>query len=143
ELIEFRPLRFGYDQLFVNSKRDDEWNPYKSLILEPAALKDISSLQGVLCAAMICLKSDTDSVAVESPFFPKTAGNVTFFSGDALVNFNALMGSGEQRYLMLVYTHPTAIYYLEEKDPKTHHLKSLGYVFGDRLNDKLNPIVYR
>jgi len=53
------------------------------------------------------------------------------------------MGSGEQRYLMLVYTHPTAIYYLEEKDPKTHHLKSLGYVFGDRLNDKLNPIVYR
>lgn len=142
ELIEFRPLRFGYDQLYINNKESGDWNPYKSLILEPSNLKDISSLQGVLCGALLCLKNKDESNG-ESDIFSKKVGNITFFSAELPLNFNDLQATSEKRYLMIVYTQPTAIYYLQEKDPKTHHLKSLGYVFGDRLNDKLNPIVYR
>jgi hypothetical protein len=154
ELIEFRPLRFGFDQLYstvlTSTKERDDFNPYKKLVTSPKTLNTTTCLQGVLCGLMICLKNDR-KVTDEKPasneerisIFSKTPGNAVYFSPDMLIDFNELISDETARYLMIVYTHSTAIYYLEESDPQTHVFKSLGYVFGDRLSDRLNPIIFR
>ncbi|QLH36192.1 MAG: hypothetical protein HWD61_08680 [Parachlamydiaceae bacterium] len=45
--------------------------------------------------------------------------------------------------MLLAFADFRTVYILNENDPHTHTLKHLGYVFGDKLSDKLNPIVYR
>lgn len=45
--------------------------------------------------------------------------------------------------LMIAYCDKYSQYLYEEADPQVHFLKSLGYVFGDRLNDQLHPILLR
>lgn len=157
DLIEFRPLRFGFDQYYKtapeNLKDKEAFNPYKTLTELPRTLNEITCLQEVLCGLMICLSSEevesseTDESAetqeIKTSIFSKKAGNAVFFSPEALIDFNDLVSSKKASYLCLVYTHSLCIYFLEENDPQTHAFKHLGYVFGDRLNDKLNPIVYR
>lgn len=151
DLIEFRPLRFGFDQLYSTvqkpTKDREGFNPYKELALTPRTLKETTCLQGVLCGLMICLsaKSEVENLDEEekSTIFSKEPGNAVFFTPEMVVDFNELFTDETYRYLMIVYTHPTAIYFLEDNDPQTHAFKGLGYVFGDRLSDKLNPIIYR
>jgi hypothetical protein len=153
ELIEFRPLRFGFDQVYTtlptSTIEKEGFNPYKKLLTSPKTLSTTTCLQGVLCGLMICLKTartvetETDISGNTSTIFSKTAGNAVFFSPDMLIDYNELISDETARYLMIVYTHRTSIYYLEESDPQTHTFKNLGYVFGDRLSDRLNPIVIR
>lgn len=51
--------------------------------------------------------------------------------------------SFEDRFFMIAYCDKYSQYLFEERDPQVHFLKSLGYVFGDRLNDRLHPILLR
>ena len=210
ELIEFRPLRFGFDQLYCTVaefyKDRDDFNPFKELALKPKPLKETTCIQGLLCGLMICLSGEekvveeekalrvtqaekteevaqteknetviqeekiekivTEEVEVEEiireevkaeevkaeevipvveaySIFAKKAGNAVFFTPELPIDFSKLITDDSHRYLLITYTHSTAIYYMEENDPQTHVPKSLGYVFGDRLNDKFNPIIYR
>jgi hypothetical protein len=46
-------------------------------------------------------------------------------------------------FLMIAYCDKYSQYLYEERDPQVHFLKSLGYVFGDRLSDRLHPILLR
>ncbi len=148
DLVEYRPLRFGFDQLYTtitpSLQEKPDLNPYKNLMLQPRSLKEITCIQGILCGLMICLSGNQEIIEEQTAsIFSKTPGNAVFFSPEAVFDFNDLVSSETHRYLMIVYTHPTAIYYFEENDPETHHFKSLGYVFGDRLGDKNNPIIFR
>lgn len=154
ELIENKSLRYGFDQLYLNVPDHfdgDEVNPYKELAQSPVTLQETTCLQDVQCGLMICLEGSEDvktsDEEVEKPetisIFSKKPGSAVFFTPEKLIDYSELISNQTARYLMIVYTHPKSIYYLQENDPQTHALKGLGYVFGDRLNDKLNPIVSR
>lgn len=145
ELIEYKPLRLAYDQFYPslhsNVPLQLSSTPYRDLIRQPRSLKEISCVQGILGGLILCLDGDTESTT--TALFPAKAGSGVFFSAEAVLDFNELFQEKPHRYWMIVYTHPTSIYLLEEADPQTHELKRAGYVFGDKLSDKLNPIVYR
>lgn len=153
ELIGFRPLRFGFDQLYCTvptiHESKEGFNPFKELALEQKTLQEVSCIQGLLCGLMICLSGnagEVEEVLAEGEtksIFAKKPGNAVFFSPEMPLDFSKLITDDTHRYLLITYTHSTSIYYLEENDPQAHVAKSLGYVFGDRLNDKLNPIIYR
>lgn len=49
----------------------------------------------------------------------------------------------EGPFFMIAYCDKYSQYLYEERDPQVHFLKSLGYVFGDRLSDRLHPILLR
>lgn len=154
ELIETMPLRLGYDQLFPGvhkSVLDLSQNLYSDLLTHVYTLEDISSMQGVLCGLMLCLSApekppipeEITQEETKTGLFSLTAGSGVYFSPKFSIDFNTLATLQGYRYLMIVYVHPTSVYILKETDLHTHALKRLGYVFGDRLSEKLNPIVYR
>ncbi len=146
ELIEYKPLRLAYDQFYPSIAHTPSVlfeGPYRSLIMQPRSLKEISCIQGLLCGLVLCLTGEPETETKEGSIFPRTAGNGTFFNVEAVLDFHELFQEQTHRYLMIVYTHATSMYLLEENDPQTHDLKRQGYVFGDKLLDKLNPLVYR
>lgn len=168
ELIEQKPLRLGYVQFFPGPPRrlnpHSQPDPYAQFLQHQHSLKEVSCLQTVLCGLMLCLSSfgtepeenrkgfniveantaSLDQATVQPvSVFCKKAGNGIFFTPDVPIDFQQLWEHPGQTYLMIVYTHFVTQYILNENDPHGHALKRLGYVFGDRLSDKLNPIVHR
>ncbi|MBA3721837.1 MAG: hypothetical protein H0W88_05495 [Parachlamydiaceae bacterium] len=154
ELIESKPLRLGYDQLFP-ARHSANWSNttanqvYSNFLLQSTSLEQISCLQGVLCGVMLCLSSPSqtqlENIEEEEglDIFPSQAGNALFFQPTALFNLRKLLRHSEQRYYLVVYTQTQANYIFQSGDPLTHELKHLGYVLNDKLTDKLNPIIYR
>lgn len=152
ELIEKRPLRLGYDQFFparIKTQFSQLTHQVYSHFLEQTAhLEDISCLQGVVCGLILALGGKSDVASEEGPsdgidIFPSQPGRVIVFKSNALVNWNNLYVHEGQRFYLIVYTQAFAYYQLQSRDPHTHALKRLGYIFNDKLNDKLHPIVYR
>lgn len=159
ELIEKKPLRLGYDQFFparhqISSSKDT--SQIYSQFLEQTAIpiQLVSCLQGVACGLIISLggKEDievekeglTETVASEGiDIFPNQPGNMIFFQPNVPIKWEHLYRHLGQKFYLIVYTVNTAHYQLEPRDPHTHALKRLGYVFNDKLSDKLNPIIYR
>lgn len=144
ELIEYKPLRLAYDQFYPSLHSTVPpflaSTPYRELIRQPRSLKEVSCVQGVLGGVILCLAGDTEN---NHSLFTGKAGNGVFFSAETVLDFHELFQEKPHRYWMIVYTHPTSIYVLQEADPQTHEMKRAGYVFGDKLSEKLNPLVYR
>lgn len=128
DLTEERQVRLGYDQYLPLP-------PHPKLLSAELTLESASCIRGVLCGVMIGLQ---DTSEAKSPIFPQKAGNVVYFHPTAPLAFSA----GTEA-LMIVYTHAKALYVLQPNDPQTHAFKRQGYVFGDSLKDKLNPILKR
>lgn len=153
ELIEYKPLRIGYDQfLFWTPKIHHVDRSDQSLteFLEGrSSLRETCSLQGVACGLMLCLEDakDKEETSAEtgqnSGIYSFQAGNGIYFSPDTILDFGEFCRRQGQSYYLIIYTQKTAVYVLTPRDPNTHALKSVGYVFGDRLSDKLNPIIIR
>jgi len=149
ELIEHKPLRLGYAQLFPQISpllfKTHHNNDYALFLQQQISLEACSCLQGVLCGLMLCLTGDgedeTGKPSEGIDIFAKKAGSGIFFHPDLPISFQNLQQHPNQRYLLIVYTHRNTVYRLQPADPQTHALKHCGYVFGDRLTDKLNPIV--
>ncbi len=155
ELIEKKPLRLGYDQLFPSlyptSLRKASSSIYTGFIQQTTTLNEISCLQGIVCGLMLALFASNpenqemgqvkESEGVD--IFPHRPGQVIFFQPHIPINLTYLYQHSGQRFLLIVYTQSLACYQLQVQDPHTHFLKHLGYIFNDRLSDKLNPIVYR
>lgn len=59
------------------------------------------------------------------------------------VNTETLPLKPNERYFVIGWADEKAQYMLEPKDPHTHELKKLGYVFGDRLQEKWHPTLIR
>lgn len=147
QLTVTKTVRLGYDQLLLPL-------PHSKILstptLRPASfegsisLSEMSCLQGIICGAMLCLQAaDEDVEASAESIFPLNAGNITFFSAEKEINFIELHRRQKAQFLLVAYTENIALYIMQENDPCVHDLKSYGYVFGDRLNDRLHPIVYR
>lgn len=135
-LIEQQPLRYGYDQLFPAS-------PQTFDVGQPLTLEEMSCIQGVLCGAMLCVQQPQDEPATEpSALFSLTPGNAVYFSPAFPIPFQDLVHRAGYIYLMIVYVKESAVYQSQDKDPHVHDLKRLGYYFGDRLSNHLNPLVY-
>ncbi|MEI8366453.1 MAG: hypothetical protein WCF65_08570 [Parachlamydiaceae bacterium] len=143
ELTEQRPLRLGYDMLFPSCPTfADTDDNFEKLIKTTPTLSDISALQGVICGAMLCISAPSDANSSVSELFSLTPGSAIFFPPDWPLPLHDLTQRRGAMYLMVVYVQAKAVYLRQENDPHVHALKSLGYQFGDRLTDLLNPIVY-
>lgn len=151
ELIEKKPLRLGYDQLIpvrYQTKMLEQIHPtYTHFIEQTVDLATISCVQQVLGGLIIALGGKTAETVEKEiegvSVFPRQAGNVIYFQPHLPVNWQNLYAYPGQRFYLIVYTQMRANYYLQPQDPHTHTLKHLGYVFNDKLNDHLHPIVYR
>lgn len=152
ELIEKRPLRLGYDQLFPARQQkpfsEEAALVYSQFLEQITSLQTVSCVQGVICGFMIALGNQEgvskEKVSLEGiDIFPSKPGNVIFFQPNVPINWNDLYSHLGQRFYMVVYTQVHAHYQLEPLDPHTHSLKRLGYIFNDKLKDALNPIIYR
>ncbi|MBA2726971.1 MAG: hypothetical protein H0U49_02215 [Parachlamydiaceae bacterium] len=148
ELTHSRILRLGYDQWFpanpVEPRKKSADSLYYKMLSKTASLRNVCCLQGVRCGIMLCL-SDSN-IASDTPYegvFSHTAGNGVFIAPERGIDFTTLLNRPGQQFLLIVYTEKTTLYTMQEGDPHVHELKRLGYVFGDRLNDRLNPIIYR
>lgn len=144
-LVNTHPLRYGYDQYLqgVHSHQPSQLeNSYASFLHEPRTLLQTSCVTDIACGLMICLSSSMESTTSDG-VFSFMPGSGIYFSPEYPINYPALETLLGGRYLLICYVHSGSQYYLEENDPHTHELKHLGYVFGDRLNDKLHPIVWR
>jgi hypothetical protein len=154
ELIEKKPLRLGYDQFFPSRQQasyaQEPSSIYSHFLEQIASLEEVSCLRGVACGLLLALGGKKENASLEKKtsfegidVFPNQPGNVIFLQPAALVNWDCLYAHPGQRFYMIVYTLSSAYYQLQLKDPHTHALKRLGYVFNDKLSDKLNPIIYR
>lgn len=132
DLIEVRPLRLGYDQLFL----------YMTYTKKHQSLNDFSCLQGIVCGLMLCLKG-TESPKREESVFSTVAGNGVYFNPHHEINMDEISQMVGARYLLIVYTHASTVYILNKDDPHLYDFKKLGYNYGDKLLDHLNPIVCR
>lgn len=135
ELFEKKPLRLGYDQLFVAAS-GYPWH-------EPL-LAETSCLRGLLGGAMIALTDAKESAEEETEvLFSAKAGNIIFFRDDLPLPLEQLETRHPQRFLLIAYAADTTVYTYQQTDPHTHSLKRFGYVFGDRLKEALNPLLYK
>lgn len=147
ELTGTRNLRLGYEQFFPETKRlfDSQALPgtYYSYVRQQKTLNEISCLQDIACGLLLCLSGTPTETADKQTIFSSTPGNGVYFNPQLAIDFNAIELSGNQRYLLIVYAEASSVYLLNESDPHTHALKHLGYVFGDKLHERLNPTVFR
>lgn len=149
ELITHKPLRLGYDQYIPAPPAPQvlghHRTPYDDLLHRTPSLEEISSLQGLLCGLMLCIQApDTIETQDTHAIFSAKAGNGVFFSPQAIIDFQALVHKRQGfAYILIVYVQSSTVYILNTEDPHAHTLKNYGYVFGDKLSDKSNPIIYR
>jgi hypothetical protein len=131
-MTKTRPIRYGFDQIL--------FAPYPP---KGTTLKELSSLSSVLIGAIIAFDDiERFEESEAQPFvlkdLPTSSGSICFISPETVLELDI---SG--RYLLVVYCGSEPIYIYQEKDPYTHAFKEYGYVFGDRLLEKTNPIVSR
>lgn len=143
QLINEKPLRIGYDQ-YLPSQRDIpykgvESTHYADFVTRTATLEEISCIQGALAGAIICLEGHGE----DHKFFPVIPGNVVVIDAKLPIDFTWLEKHRGCNYLLIVYAGERSLYLMNPGDPLLHSLKSQGYVFGDKLNDKINPILVR
>jgi hypothetical protein len=158
ELTEQSSLRLAYDQLISSthflSYSNTPKSPFNELVRNKLPLLEFSSLQGLLCGLILCLskenppseKSDNPPLPVEEKplsIFPAKPGNGVFFHPSFPISFDGLYGQENALYMIIAYSHPRTVYVHQPHDPHTHFLKTLGYVFGDKLVEKFHPTVYR
>lgn len=146
ELVEMKPVRLGYDQLFPAIEQETRDEVFNKFLQQTATLEEISSVDGILCGLMLCLSPPLQGILEEKDgidIFPRQAGRAIFFRPNIPINLQNYFHHRGQRYLMIVYTSGNSRYLLKEGDPHTHALKRLGYIVNDKLSDRYHPIVYR
>ena len=151
ELLEKKPLRLGYDQLFPPLELTQRFHPsvYSAFLNQEASLESTCCLTGVACGLIFTLgeepppAEESKSNGEAATIFSRSKGHAVFFLPSLTIQWNAISIAPQQRYYLIVYTHRLSLYTLQPADPHTHWLKQLGYVFNEKLRDRLHPIVYR
>ena len=141
ELFLQKVIRFGYDELYELPLIKD--SSAKGEMTE--TLFEKSSILPLVGAVMICIQNESEGFDPSFPHAPfaQKPGNVIFFSPTLVWDFEPLYQCTKQKYLLITYASPRALYIYQEKDPYTHTLKAQGYVFGDRLKEKYHPTLGR
>jgi hypothetical protein len=160
ELCSVRQLRLGFDEfreLTQNQTVEGQAN---------LCLSDTICVTPLLAGVMICLEGEEadgkeadealqENQGPQNPTqtgfqpFPLKKGSALFFSPtlvwskEAQEEIARKLKTKKQKYLLLGYAGPRPLYVYQEKDLHTHLLKSLGYVFGDRLKESTHPALGR
>jgi hypothetical protein len=114
DLVQVKPLRLVFDQYIPNGAFLNHDRPFE----------DQCCIQGFVCGVLLMLSGDK-------------AGSALYFSP------SYVFPEGEKNKMLLIgYAHALSLYVHQERDPQLHDLKKLGYNFGDRLNDKLHPLIH-
>jgi hypothetical protein len=143
ELTEQKPVRLGFDELFSDPGSIKMQDSYHQLLEKKMKLSDITSLQGTICGLMLCLQGSGVQPCEVPTAFSTTAGNGIFLSPDFVIDFQELYERQGYLYILIVYCQSSTVYIHQSLDPHAHALKALGYTYGDKLKDKLNPILIR
>jgi hypothetical protein len=134
EFLQKKPLRIAFDQILLE-KGAKANHSGKETFQEMCCL---GGLEGIF---LICIQSPMridDSAPHEL-----TAGNGFLISPSVPYPFFSMAPAPGHRFIMIGYGGVYSQYLYEPRDPHCHYLKSLGYVFGDRLNDRDHPILLR
>jgi hypothetical protein len=138
ELFYQNTLRFGFDQ-FITSETN--------FISEkgPTSLQELCSLQTLTGAFLVCLEEPKQPLSDLEPMsLPKKAGNGTFFAIDKpLLTSDMLATASDGKYLLIGFSTAITVYIANPRDPGNLSLRELGYNFGDKLQDKTHPILFR
>jgi hypothetical protein len=130
ELIEKKPLRLGYDQFFPSSLKQGQSIHKVSCktplsLKEIASLEEVSSIDGISCGLMLCLKVADDHNEKTLPpeginVFPSTQGHVIFFRPTYPVNWGSLFDYPNRAFYLITFTCENAYYEANPYDPHTH-----------------------
>ena len=143
EFLQVKPLRIGDDQYLPRSSRIStvvgKPTLYEQLLAVQASLSEISSIQGTVCGWLLCINSEAkeESVGV----VPSTPGHGVFFSADYPIPFDQLDPNSD--FFMITYALQKSVYIHNENDCLGTLFREQGCNYGDKLTDKLNPIVLR
>lgn len=131
-------LRIGFDQ-YIDTGSGSE--TILSATLPISALSCAKPLAGAL---LVRLSPEApSSLDPQSCPVPAKPGSGIFLSPNKAIAWQTLFSEKNLRLLLLAYGTKNSIYHLEKNDPHTHVWKGLGYVFGDRLNDSIHPVLHR
>lgn len=146
QLMGEKPVRIGYDQYFppLDLASKHLGGKYTDFLNKRSAIKEISSIQG-LVAAMIIALQDEEGVRTgeKRNIFPSRKGNVAILHPDTKLDWRFLLEGERKSYYLAVFATGKSVYMRNSKDPLSGNLIQLGYASGDRLNDEKNPIIYR
>lgn len=131
-------VRLAYDQ-YVRTAELTGSSPYPSC----TSLDQASCLQKVSGALILGLTDPAPGPKDRFSPLPKKKASALFVSGSKLLTFGPLFETPNQALLILAYCDDKTLYIHQPKDPHTHALKKEGYVFGDRLESRTHPILFR
>ena len=138
QLFEESFLRIGFDQYI------DTGSGSEALLTSSLSFNDLSCAKPLIGALILRLSPPTDeTIDPQICPIPSKAGSGIFVSPSKIIPWSTLFAEKNLRLLILAYASKRSIYHLEKNDPHTHVWKGLGYVFGDRLNDNLHPVIHR
>jgi len=145
QLTHVKPLRLAYDQLLMTTGAKPQGITFFD---RPVSLEEVSCFQGMTCGLLLRLSESSQQHIVqltesEATIVPQQIGSGVYFGADKLFDFGTLFREEKQCFLFVAYTKARTVYVLREGDPHCHHLKRLGYVFGDKLDEQRHPVVYR
>ena len=138
ELISVKPLRLAFDQILVAATNSFDQQRLSTFLNGDESLAARSGINELVLGVMIALRAKEERLP-----FSGTEGHVVFFTPEMPIPFECLKNQLGSRYLLLALSTVHAQYLYNEKDPQNHFLKSLGFVYGDRLKDSTHPIIYR
>ena len=143
ELTNVKPLRIAFDHyLPVKSKGlldTEKKSSLETFFENPIPIQERMSINPLVGMFVLVLNTDSDVDGEMSV----TAGGGYFILPTTTFSLDLISVSPNQRLFLIGYGDSHSQYLYETKDPDVHYLKTLGYVFGDRLNDHMHPILYR
>lgn len=134
ELVEERPLRIAFDQVVDVTPPPPKRQPMT------LSLEAMTPFRGLVGGLILCLKP---AVGFRSAFFPTKAGNGICVLPTAELALGDLLSSVPQRYLIIGYGKAVTLFVHRPNDAYSSTLRSMGYNYGDRLVDRLHPVVIR
>ncbi len=128
-----REIYLGYDQAISG----------KELPSGLISLQQISCVRPLSVGLLIRLTEGNMPVPDNLPCpCPTAPGQGVFFSSHLLMNWGPLAHLEGQRFFLITYASSHPQYTLEKRDPYTHALKQMGYVFGDSLASETHPLLF-
>ncbi len=125
-------LRLAFDQFY---------SP-KSSVKGSCSLDSMGSVHPIVGGLLVRLSGYSASDPLH-PWLPTTPGHGTFLSSTLSIDQDRLCQEPDCAFWLIAYIGDKALYTLTAHDPHTHQLKSLGYVFGDQVEERTHPLLAR
>lgn len=133
ELLQKKPLRLAYDQIFFEENVHAAKPSIRSVYKENISIQAQCCITNLLGLFFFCVKKSLSF----------NEGDGFFILSTATIPLELLEMTQGGRFFAIGYADSFSQYLHEPLDLEVHFLKSLGYVFGDKLNDKMHPILFR